>query len=616
MPDVTTGGAGLPSRRAAGASESTGSRVQPPRFASRAGDARPGQAGSVLAAAGTHPGLQRENNEDRCHADPEHGIFFVVDGVGGQAAGDRAADIAEATLLARLARETGTPAERLREAITLANNEIFAASQTDPTLNGMACVMTVAIVSDGRVTVGHVGDSRLYKLRGGAIRKITRDHSPVGDREDRGEISEAEAMRHPRRTEIYRDVGAEPHSPTDEEFIDIVELPFEPDSALLLCTDGLTDLVSSTQIAAVVSRHAAKPEVVVEMLLQAANDAGGKDNVSVVFVEGERFAARGRAGALSNDAGWLGRLLGRNRQAETGPTAPDVGARHAVPAGTADAVAESMAQSRWVVLAAGVVLGIALVLAALAWTRQAPLLVRDLLPASAWPRTWTVSQDGTGDFTTIRQAIERARAGDTIHVEPGEYAEHLVLTGSLSLVSAVPRAAVIVAPPDATAPVTAVEMHAGGVRFSGFRIAGDGTRPIAVGIRLRRAAGEIDGVEVTGARVAGIEIDGQSTATIRSSYIHDNPGIGLVLRQSANPKLLHNVISDNGRQADAKPAVEIDETAKPVLFGNIIANNALDVIRGLSAAQREEVARDNVVGRTVTPAPAPTRPVTQGRRVK
>jgi hypothetical protein len=140
------------------------------------------------------------------------------------------------------------------------------------------------------------------------------------------------------------------------------------------------------------------------------------------------------------------------------------------------------------------------------------------------------------------------------------------------------------------------------VRFSGFRIAGDAKRPLAVGIRLRRAGGEIDGVEISGTRVAGIEIDGQSQAVVRSSYIHDNAGFGVVVGQAASPKLLHNVIADNGRQMDApRPGLEVHETAKPVLFGNIIVNNGIDVIRGLSPAQREEVARDNIVGR---PAPA------------
>jgi serine/threonine protein phosphatase PrpC len=236
----------------------------------------------LSAHAGSHPGLHRDNNEDRCHADADRGIFFVVDGVGGQAAGDKAAEIAQEMLRARLERETGTVAERVREAITLANNEIHRLSQLDPRWNGMACVLTVAVVRDGRMTAGHVGDTRLYKLRSGSIRKLTRDHSPVGDREDRGEISEMEAMRHPRRNEIFRDVGSEAHSPEDQEFIDLVEAPFEPDSALLLCTDGLTDMVTTQQIAAIVGEHAGEPAATVGELLKAANAAGGKDNVTVV----------------------------------------------------------------------------------------------------------------------------------------------------------------------------------------------------------------------------------------------------------------------------------------------------------------------------------------------
>ena len=82
----------------------------------------------------------------------------------------------------------------------------------------MACVLTVAVVENGSAIIGHVGDSRLYKIRRGEIRKITHDHSPVGEREDSGEISEAEAMRHPRRNEVYRDVGSQEHAPDDPGF--------------------------------------------------------------------------------------------------------------------------------------------------------------------------------------------------------------------------------------------------------------------------------------------------------------------------------------------------------------------------------------------------------------
>jgi serine/threonine protein phosphatase PrpC len=215
---------------------------------------------AVNAYGDTHPGLQREVNEDRFHIDVARGLYLVVDGVGGQAAGGKAADIALQVLRARLERETGTVVDRVREAIAAANNEIVRVASLRPEWHGMACVLTVAVVDDGRAIVGHVGDTRLYKLRHGGIEKATRDHSPVGEREDAREISEIEAMRHARRNEVYRDVGSEPHHPFDPGFIDLVDVAFEPDAALLLCSDGLTDLVDSTTIRDVAAEFAGRPQ--------------------------------------------------------------------------------------------------------------------------------------------------------------------------------------------------------------------------------------------------------------------------------------------------------------------------------------------------------------------
>ena len=127
----------------------------------------------------------------------ERGIFLVVDGIGGQAAGEKAAEIAVERVRARLERQTGTAEQRIREAIAMANNEILRAARGNPEWQGMACVLTLAVLENGSAVVGHVGDSRLYQIRRGEIRKITHDHSPVGEREDSGELSEAEAMRHP-----------------------------------------------------------------------------------------------------------------------------------------------------------------------------------------------------------------------------------------------------------------------------------------------------------------------------------------------------------------------------------------------------------------------------------
>src|ERR1700729_3301943 len=206
---------------------------------------------TALKFAGrTDPGRVRRNNEDAFHIDADRGIFLVVDGIGGQAAGEKAAAIAVERLRARLERQTGATEQRIREAIAIANNEILKAARSNPEWEGMACVLTVAVLENGSAVIGHVGDSRLYYLRRGEIRKVTHDHSPVGEREDKGEIGEDEAMRHSRRNEIYRDVGSAEKEPDDPAFIEIETFPMPPDGLLLLCSDGLTDLVSSTAIRA------------------------------------------------------------------------------------------------------------------------------------------------------------------------------------------------------------------------------------------------------------------------------------------------------------------------------------------------------------------------------
>src|SRR5882724_1325133 len=133
-----------------------------------------------LSAAASDQGLVRGNNEDRVYCDDVRGFFVVVDGMGGHEAGEQAAEIAVERLKARLERQTGTVEQRLREAITLANNAIYEAARTTPAWHGMSCVLTVAAIEDGQVTIGHVGDSRLYQIKRGQIQKITRDHSPVG----------------------------------------------------------------------------------------------------------------------------------------------------------------------------------------------------------------------------------------------------------------------------------------------------------------------------------------------------------------------------------------------------------------------------------------------------
>ena len=245
---------------------------------------------TVAAAGASDAGRQRDSNEDRFYVDAAQGIFLVVDGVGGEAAGEIAAGIAVETILDRLARQDRPAETRIREAITLANQQILHSAQTDPGRKGMACVLTLAVLEGRQLTIGHVGDSRLYKLTPQGIAKLTHDHSPVGEREDARELTETQAMQHARRNEVYRDVGSEWREPDAANFIEIVFSDLAEDSAILLCSDGLSDMVTSLEINRLVRLHAGAPDAAVHALIAAANNAGGKDNITVILAEGREFA--------------------------------------------------------------------------------------------------------------------------------------------------------------------------------------------------------------------------------------------------------------------------------------------------------------------------------------
>jgi serine/threonine protein phosphatase PrpC len=249
-----------------------------------------GQSGCAWRSAkASDAGRVRAENQDRAYADDQLGIFLVVDGLGGHAAGEKAAETAVDVVRAELAGQNGDARDRIRRAITAANNRIFEEAADNETWRGMACVLTLAAISDDKVIVGHVGDSRLYLTWNGAIRKITSDHSPVGEREDAGELNEAEAMAHPRRHEVFRDVGSRLRDPDEEDFIEVKEFLFKPDAAILLCSDGLSDLLTSAEILDVVERYNGDPAQVADELVEAANLAGGNDNITAIFVAGSEF---------------------------------------------------------------------------------------------------------------------------------------------------------------------------------------------------------------------------------------------------------------------------------------------------------------------------------------
>jgi len=486
-------------------------------------------------AGASDPGRVRRNNEDAWHIDAERGIFLVVDGIGGQAAGEKAAEIAVDRIRTRLERQTGTVDQRVREAITMANNEILRAAESNPQWHGMACVLTLAVVEDSSAVVGHVGDSRLYEIRRGAIRKITHDHSPVGAREDAGELSEIEAMRHPRRNEVFRDVGSEEHAPDDADFIDIEHVRFEPDAALLLCTDGLSDQVTADYTRLLVERNAGDPAAAVRQLIDAANMAAGKDNVTVLLVEGPQFTASGVA-------------------------VPRQGFR-----------------ARGIVPVAAGALLLALV-AVLALRTYQPA---KSIPAPA-PRVLHVS-DSSADVPpgvpgeSLSQVLAEAQPGDIVQFAAGrEYHQPVRLKsgvtfrGGQSAELASGARAILRLARGATGPAVLAD-DVRGVRIEGLRILADPQAPLPQGILLVNSSLEIDDTEIEGATI-GIELRGSSRLAMRACTVRDSLADGLLASGPGWLWLSHNsFLHNHGANLAARDGAALS------LTGNVFDKSTLQL---------------------------------------
>ncbi len=238
---------------------------------------------TLRAAARTDVGRRRRTNEDRFGSDPSLGLFLVADGMGGHTAGQVASKIAIDAMQGALRTETGGASliERLRSAVALANETIFRAAVAQPELAGMGTTLVALLVQGGRAAVAHVGDSRVYRVRGGRIRQLTDDHSLVGELQRRGEISADAAREHPHRHVLTRALGvrtvAEP---------DFGELTLEAGDVFLLCSDGLTHQVRDDELAKAVT---GEPDLdaVCDRLVALANSRGGDDNITVLLVRCE-----------------------------------------------------------------------------------------------------------------------------------------------------------------------------------------------------------------------------------------------------------------------------------------------------------------------------------------
>lgn len=246
---------------------------------------------SIALLGKSNVGRVRTNNEDAFVAqalwDKTAYLAVAIDGVGGYEGGEVAAAIAQKAIPDYLsASANGERVELLKQAVTAANNAIAEAREADPAHSQMSCVLTAALidVEQMQISMAHVGDSRLYRYHKGELKKLSHDHSLIGYREEIGDLTEEEAMHHPQRNVIGRDVGSQKHKANDDDFIEAEVFPMMPNTTLLLCSDGLTDMITSATIAAILGRQGSL-ENKVDALIKAALDAGGKDNVTVVLFD-------------------------------------------------------------------------------------------------------------------------------------------------------------------------------------------------------------------------------------------------------------------------------------------------------------------------------------------
>ncbi len=232
------------------------------------------------AAAHTSTGRLRSSNEDAFGLSAERGIFVVCDGMGGAAGGEIASRLAVDAVMDHLlahAREI-SPREGLHRAIAAANRTVLDRADSDPGLNGMGTTLVALLLLPGIALIAHAGDSRCYLFRGGHLLRQTHDHSLVDEQMRLGTITAEEAERSPFRSVITRAIGTQP-SVAEE----IHELPVEPGDLFLLCTDGLTREVDEDSMARIL-RAGASLDRTAQDLLDAANENGGRDNITCLLV--------------------------------------------------------------------------------------------------------------------------------------------------------------------------------------------------------------------------------------------------------------------------------------------------------------------------------------------
>jgi protein phosphatase len=232
-------------------------------------------------------GRARKNNEDSVALDAQAQVAVLADGMGGYNAGEVAAGMATSivcTSLTKWLNQDFAPTQAdvsaaMASAVDQANRAIFDAANSNPQFSGMGTTLVMAVMLEGRVIVGHVGDSRAYRLRRNQLQRLTRDHSLLQEQLDAGLITPAQAARSVNRNLVTRAIGVDA-----EVVLEVREHELGDQDLLLLCSDGLTDMVDDQGIADVLCKTHPSLEATCDTLVKVANDAGGRDNISVVLV--------------------------------------------------------------------------------------------------------------------------------------------------------------------------------------------------------------------------------------------------------------------------------------------------------------------------------------------
>jgi PPM family protein phosphatase len=269
--------------------------------------------GKLAFVGQTDTGRVREHNEDTIATDSDVGLLVLADGMGGYNAGEVASGIAVKTItnlvreglgredLASIDRSTGLtrPSIVLRDAITRANKIIYQTARSQAECEGMGTTVVAALFYDNRISIAHVGDSRLYRQRGSQIAQVTMDHSLLQELVDRGFYSPEEAQRAANKNYVTRALGVEP-----QVEVEVQEHPVDKGDIFILCSDGLSDMVEDEDIRLTISTFGANLDTVAKQLIQLANENGGRDNVSVVLAQAvEPFPAS--RGVMDKLLGWF-----------------------------------------------------------------------------------------------------------------------------------------------------------------------------------------------------------------------------------------------------------------------------------------------------------------------